>query len=217
MQALDHTSYLALREGAKVIEADASGDKVLLLRGGQFLKLFRRKRLFTSAALLPYAQRFANNTERLRQRAIPVPEVIGVYRIASIERDAVHYQALEGQTVRQLLGDSDRAQALRAQLGAFVAQLHSKGVYFRSLHLGNVVLTPQGELGLIDIADLSCQRGPLSASKRLRNFHHMLRYKGDRQWLLGDDQAQTFVRSYEAAMAASESNRFIPKLLALLA
>jgi hypothetical protein len=45
----------------------------------------------------------------------------------------------------------------------------------------------------------------------------MLRYKGDRQWLLGDDQAQTFVRSYEAAMAASESNRFIPKLLALLA
>jgi tRNA A-37 threonylcarbamoyl transferase component Bud32 len=84
---------------------------------------------------------------------------------------------------------------LRAQLGEFVAQLHARGVYFRSLHLGNIVLTPDHSLGLIDIADLKCQRRALSVGKRLRNFQHMLRYSQDRQWLLGDNSSE-FLQSY---------------------
>lgn len=71
MQALDHTRYLALREGAQVLEADGSGDKVLRLTDGSILKLFRRKRLLSSAAWYPYAKRFADNCDALRERHIP--------------------------------------------------------------------------------------------------------------------------------------------------
>jgi tRNA A-37 threonylcarbamoyl transferase component Bud32 len=195
MQALDHNAYLALREGAQVLEADGFGDKVLRLRNGNFLKLFRRKRLLTSAALFPYAQRFADNARALQQRAIPCPQVIAVYQLKSIQRDAVYYAPLEGQTLRQLFDSPERAASLRAQLGEFVAQLHARGVYFRSLHLGNIVLTPDNTLGLIDIADLKCQRRALSLGKRLRNFQHMLRYSQDRQWLLGDNSSE-FLQSY---------------------
>jgi tRNA A-37 threonylcarbamoyl transferase component Bud32 len=195
MQALDHNAYLALREGAQVLEADGFGDKVLRLRNGNFLKLFRRKRLLTSAALFPYAQRFADNARALQQRAIPCPQVIAVYQLKSIQRDAVYYAPLEGQTLRQLFDSPERAASLRVQLGEFVAQLHARGVYFRSLHLGNIVLTPDHSLGLIDIADLKCQRRALSVGKRLRNFQHMLRYSQDRQWLLGDNSSE-FLQSY---------------------
>jgi tRNA A-37 threonylcarbamoyl transferase component Bud32 len=195
MQALDHNAYLALREGAQVLEADGFGDKVLRLRNGNFLKLFRRKRLLTSAALFPYAQRFADNARALQQLAIPCPQVIAVYQLKSIQRDAVYYAPLEGQTLRQLFDNPERAASLRAQLGEFVAQLHARGVYFRSLHLGNIVLTPDHSLGLIDIADLKCQRRALSVGKRLRNFQHMLRYSQDRQWLLGDNSSE-FLQSY---------------------
>jgi tRNA A-37 threonylcarbamoyl transferase component Bud32 len=169
-----------------VLEADRFGDKVLHLRNGNFLKLFRRKRLLTSAALFPYAQRFADNALALQKRGIPCPQVLAVYRIKSIQRDAVYYAPLPGKTLRQLYDQPDMASALRAQLGEFVAQLHAKGVYFRSLHLGNIVLTPENALGLIDIADLKCQRSALSLHKRLRNFQHMLRYSADMQWLLAD-------------------------------
>jgi tRNA A-37 threonylcarbamoyl transferase component Bud32 len=195
MQALDHNAYLALREGAQVLEADGFGDKVLRLRNGNFLKLFRRKRLLTSAALFPYAQRFADNARALQQLAIPCPQVIAVYQLKNIQRDAVYYAPLEGQTLRQLFDNPERAASLRAQLGEFVAQLHARGVYFRSLHLGNIVLTPDHSLGLIDIADLKCQRRTLSVGKRLRNFQHMLRYSQDRQWLLGDNSSE-FFQSY---------------------
>src|SRR5690554_7055274 len=47
------------------------------------------------------------------------------------------------------------------------------GVYFRSFHLGNVVLTPENELGLIDISDMKIFRRPLSQWQRKRNYEHM--------------------------------------------
>jgi tRNA A-37 threonylcarbamoyl transferase component Bud32 len=195
MQALDHTRYLALREGAQVLEADGSGDKVLRLRDGSILKLFRRKRLLTSAAWYPYARRFADNCTALRERQIPCPTIREVYRIASIERDAVHYDPLPGQTLRQLLDSHDAADPLRSQLGVFMATLHERGIYFRSAHLGNIVLTPEHQLGLIDIADLRVYRRPLRKSLRLRNFKHMVRYPQDRQWLL-DRQGEVFMQNY---------------------
>ncbi|MDD1014133.1 lipopolysaccharide kinase InaA family protein [Pseudomonas rubra] len=196
MQAMDHTTYMSLREGAHVLEADGSGDKVLRLHDGRMLKLFRRKRLLSSALLYPYARRFANNAQALRQLGVPSPEVIGVYRIPSIQRDAVYYAPLAGETLRQLLHKQEGAQTLRAQLGHFIAHLHNLGIYFRSLHLGNVVLTPERELGLIDLADLQRQSRPLSERQRVRNFRHVLRYTEDRQWLLGDDNGAAFLEGY---------------------
>jgi hypothetical protein len=198
MQALEQARYLALREGATVLEADGTGDKVLRLADGSMLKLFRRKRLLSSAAWYPYAQRFADNCRHLQERQIACPVVKAVYRIGAIERDAVHYAPLPGQTLRQVLEEPADHDQLRAQLGRFIAILHERGVYFRSAHMGNVVLTPEGELGLIDIADLRIFRRPLRKSQRLRNFKHMLRYPQDRQWLL-DAGDSSFVDGYLAA------------------
>ena len=47
MHPMEHSAYLALRENATVLEADGSGDKVLLLEDGTIIKLFRRKRLIS--------------------------------------------------------------------------------------------------------------------------------------------------------------------------
>lgn len=213
MQKLNHSTYIAMRENAQILEADGSGDKVLLLHDGRFLKLFRRKRLLTSAALYPYAQRFADNAKVLQQSAIPCPGILAVYRIASIERDAVYYTPLTGHTLRQLMDLPDQSQALRAQLGSFVAQLHAARVYFRSLHLGNVVLTPEGNLGLIDIADMKYQRYALSPRKRLRNFRHMLRYEKDSQWLLGQDSGKTFLNGYQQALEPTKKSHWLMQKL----
>lgn len=208
MQALEHARYLALREGAQVLEADGTGDKVLRLGDGSMLKLFRRKRLITSAAWYPYAKRFADNCRTLAERAIPCPRVRQVYRIAEIARDAVHYDPLPGQTLRQLLEHPHSDDRLRAQLGGFIAQLHEKGIYFRSAHLGNVVLTPEGELGLIDIADLRTYSRALHKRLRLRNFKHMLRYKQDRAWLLanGGNAFSDGYLAHQTTCSAAELN-----------
>jgi hypothetical protein len=197
MRALALTDYEALRSGAEVIEADASGDKVLLLPDGNFIKLFRRKRLISSAAIFPYAKRFADNASHLRQRGIPCPSVLHTWRVPAIKRDLVHYQPLPGKTLRQLIANPEYFDDLDllARFGQFLAQLHQLGVYFRSVHLGNVVLTPDNQLGLIDIADLRTFRRGLSRSMCVRNFQHMRRYPQDVAWLM-QENGQRFFGSY---------------------
>jgi len=196
LQNLTHNDYLALCAHAVVLEQDRHGDKVLQLQDGRYLKLFRRKRLISTAAWYPYAQRFADNAIALAQRGIPCPEVSEVYRIPSIARDAVRYTPLAGETLRQLVRAGAGTAALRDTLGAFVAQLHEAGIYFRSLHLGNIVLTPDNDLGLIDIADLRAGRGPVSQHRRQRNLRHLLRDEQDRSWIYpnGDTAFDTAYR-----------------------
>lgn len=184
MHKLDHNDYLALRENCKVIEQDGFGDKVMILADGTFLKLFRRKRLITSAAIWPYAQRFADNAKKLEALGIPCPKIIQVYRIPSIERDAVHYHPLPGKTLRDLYrGDTEYPDNLRERFLSFVEHVHNLGVYFRSIHLGNVVLTPNDELGLIDISDMKIFRRPLNQWQRKRNWAHIQKDITDKTWL----------------------------------
>lgn len=193
---LDGAAYDILRANAIVLEADTHGDKVLRLADGSFFKLFRRKRLLSSALFYPYACRFADNASILRARGLACPRVIACYRLPHIRRDAVHYHPLPGQTLRQIMRMPEAEEAsqtplLARRFGCFVARLHQEGVYFRSLHLGNVVRAPEPEaaFGLIDIADLRFCRAPLRAALCRRNFKHLLRDARDRDWLMQDGGA----------------------------
>ena len=186
LKTLEHDVYLAMRAGAAVLEADGFGDKVLRLADGTILKLFRRKRLFSSAAWSPYAQRFADHAEALHQRHIPAPVIIAVWRIPSIERDAVHYQPLAGKTLRAMLREGlDPAiePGLKAAFTDFIIRLHEAGVYFRSLHLGNVVYTPDQEFGLIDISDARIGTRSLSKQLRARNLRRLQGIDGESDWV----------------------------------
>ncbi len=175
-----------MRCGAEVLEADAYGEKLLRLVDGTLLKLFRRKRLLSSALYSPYAQRFADNTAALARLGILVPEVVDVMRIASIRRDAVRYRPLPGTMLRKFAGEQCAAQpteGLKRRFNEFVTQLHEQGIYFRSLHLGNVILTPGGELGLIDFADLRFYGRPLPGFVRARNIRRLLGIASERDWI----------------------------------
>ncbi len=186
MKNIEQHDYLAMRAGATVIEADGFGDKVLRLTDGTMLKLFRRKRWLSSAAWYPYAQRFADNAAALCKRGVPVPAIIEVLRIPSIARDAVHYHPLAGKTLRELRHDGldpHTEQELKAAFTRFVIRLHDGGVYFRSLHLGNVVLMPDQRFGLIDIADARIGGGRLSRHQRARNLRRLQGIAGENEWV----------------------------------
>lgn len=204
VQKLSVTGLEQLSREARIIEEDGLGPKVLCLNDGSFLKLFRRRRWYTSGSFNPYSERFAVNSEQLRQMGIPTPQVLNVYRLDD-GSSAVHYAPLPGHTLRQVLqGITAPAvrQALIERFGKFMAQLHEKGVYFRSLHLGNVLVLEDGEFGLIDLADLRIYPTPLSLSMRQRNLRHMQRYTVDKRWLF-EDHLDALLQGY--AVTASKS------------
>lgn len=191
MKTLSKDDYTLLCEGAQVIEADCFGDKVLLLADGTYLKLFRIKRLFSAARFYPYSKRFVKNVGKLIKKGVPTVTVLELYKIPSIHRTAVHYYPLTGKTLRKL-GKLD--MIIADKLGKFIRELHDKGIYFRSLHLGNIVLSQENRLGLIDVADMDVFNKPLSSDMRKRNFEHLIRYPNDIKLIQAE--AHPFLRGY---------------------
>jgi tRNA A-37 threonylcarbamoyl transferase component Bud32 len=184
MQSLSNEQFAAMRKDADVVEKDGHGEKVLRLTDGTYLKLFRRKSWLSKTVIFPPATRFATNASELERLGIHCPRVISLYKLSKPYRSVVHYEPLEGTTLRQLLNEQPSLEQLElfGMLAEFITHLHELGVYFRSLHLGNIVRTPEGDLGLIDISDMRCLGKPLPKRLRNRNYRHMLRYESD--WAL---------------------------------
>ncbi len=196
MQSMSSEQFAAMRRDAEVVEKDGHGEKVLRLKDGSYLKLFRRKSWFSKTVLFPPATRFAKNAEELERLGIPCPRIIKLYKLTDPYRSVVHYEPLEGITLRQMLNQQPSLEQLElfGMLAEFITHLHDIGVYFRSLHLGNIVLTPAGELGLIDISDMRCLGKPLSRRMRNRNYRHLLRYQND--WALVNPSARNVIDPY---------------------
>lgn len=174
------------------------------LPNGNYLKVFRLRHRFGWARLHGYAQRFCKHAVKLQQLGVPTVTVKQCYQVEdqtllhtpatrlspSQHTYVVEYMPLAGQTLKHLLSQGLLTDRHVEQLGGFIAELHAKGIYFRSLHLGNIVLTPEGQLGLIDIADMDIYPWALWFNTRLRSFRHMTRYRklndafGQKNWSL---------------------------------
>ena len=195
---------------AQVLEKDVHGPKVYQLQNGQILKLFRLKRWWSWARFNPYSRRFCINAKKLAALNIPTVKIVALYQLAQPQWTAVLYDPLPGSTLRQVLPDyPESVDQWLTQLGQFVSQLHALGVYFRSLHLGNIVLMPSGEMGLIDIADLKIRKSALGAHQRLRNLRHLCRLKKDRLQLREAEWAVFCQAYFEASRPSINLNRIV--------
>lgn len=162
----------------ELLEKDSFGPKVVRLADGRLLKIMRSRRAPFLARLLPSAQRFSRNAQRLQQVGIATPlidENLWIDRDKAVS--ACLYQPLPGEPLDSLFRhDKPRFMSLLPQLAAYIYRLHQRGIYFRSLHLGNILLTPDGDFGLIDFLDLRFKRAPLSKGLVKRNFEHLRGY-----------------------------------------
>lgn len=174
LTAEQHQARIA---GGKILEADGQGPKVLALSNGTMAKLFRRRTGVTSDKLRSYSRRFMRNAIKLNKAGVATLTPLERYRVINEAMDVVIYQPLPGDSLKDLCREQPESidNKLVANFGQYIAELHQRGIFFRSLHLGNVLRTSNSQFGLIDIADLKIQRLKLSGAQRLRNFKHLIR------------------------------------------
>ncbi len=187
----------------ELLEKDSHGPKVVRLPSGLLLKIFRSRRAPLLARLRPDARRFADRASRLQALGIQTPRID---ELCWIDRDkavsACLYQPLEGEGLDKLFRDS-RAEfdRLLPQLAAYIHLLHQRGIYFRSLHLGNILRTPDGGFGLIDFLDIRFKHRPLGRQLVRRNFRHLHSYLQRRK--VQDFPWDALMAAYEAASSSS--------------
>lgn len=162
----------------KVLEKDARGPKVVALESGLFLKIFHTRRHPLLARLQPAARRFAENARRLPLKSIAAPRVVDLFWLDRASGlSGCLYDPLPGLSIEQIYFDNPKqVQSLLEPLAIFIRNLHRQGVYFRSLHLGNILQLPDGSFGLIDILDLKNKNRALNSWQINRNFQHLKHY-----------------------------------------
>ena len=178
IEQLSHAEFHDLIEGQTVLEHDRYGIKVVETADRKMIKLFRLKRWWSSARFYPYAERFRVNSEKLRALGIPCVCVERVAYCREEKRYLVIYPKIEGKSLRTILQGGYRPEYI-ARLAGLIGELHRQGVYFRSLHLGNIIATGDGDYALIDCADMRIRGRPLNLRRRMRNFRHLFRYRED--------------------------------------
>lgn len=193
-------------EGAAIARATGRA-AVWMLPDGRLVKQFRIRPLFSSATLRPIVRRFARNARLLAARGVPTVRIAETHRLRSPRRDLVVYHPLEGETLRAFLRarPGEMIETMHG-LARFIGSLHERGVYFRGLHFGNVIVTPEGEFGLIDIDSAEFRRGPLPVTVRERNFRPMFAYEEDAR-AMATMTAAAWIESYTSATAVTMDGR----------
>lgn len=166
-------------DGGTILEQDQRGYKVIRLANGDYLKIFRVRHAFSGARIYSYARRFIRNSNRLKRLGVPTLICKQLYHFEDDNSTAVLYSPLAGYPLKKLLEVDLMSLDMAASLGIFIAKLHRLGIHFRSLHMGNIIITPEGDYGLIDVSDMSIYAWPLFCNTRLRNFKHLCRYPND--------------------------------------
>ena len=210
---LTETMYVAMHTGARILEQDERGPKVWLLTDQTILKVFRPRSRWSRDTLYSNARSFCRNAERLAQLGIPTVKILKLYHLENSTTTAVHYQPLEGVTLRDLLEQNAVTPEICAKLGAFVAGLHKKGIYFRSLHFGNILFTEQKEFGLIDIADMNIYWWSLQVTTRIRNFKRIQKYHED-MLKLGQENRAVIMDAYinHSGLTAVQANKLLSNI-----
>lgn len=168
--------YKKMIATSRIIEGTPGGIKVMMLSSGSYLKFFHDKGWHRHFSFSSYAMLFARNVRKLKALGIPTVRVRRIYKVPNSKSRMVIYEGLQGTTLEQLLLEGKFDLAMQKRAVAFIASLHDRGVYFRSLHLGNILLCDNGQFGLIDVADMRFKSKPLSINFRVRNMRHFFSY-----------------------------------------
>ena len=205
----------ALCAGGKVLEKDPRGIKVVLLKNGNILKIFRARNLFSGTRVYSHARRFCRNAARLNELAIPTVQIKSLFHLEKRGHTAVLYKPLEGESIRDMVkNDQNRMQQTAKSFGVFLSRLHAKGIHFHSLHTGNILLLPDNSFGLIDVSDMTIYPWALTCSTRLRSFKRLCKYQEDFS-ILGQAYWQDMLSAYLDAgqinvICRERLSRFMP-------
>lgn len=210
---IDQDTFNALIDNGKVLEFDQRGVKVVETEDQLIVKIFRLKQTYSSALIYPYAWRFKNNARLLRKKGIETVNVKKMEYCFSEQRHLVTYDKIIGQTIRELLTNNEKDTDLIKRLIEFVACLHANGVYFRSLHFGNIIVTNNGEMALIDISDLNVYPWSLTVNLRIRNWRHLLKYSYEKSIVTGFGEEQFFDKYADDALLSLGQREKLKKAL----
>tara|TARA_R110002073_G_scaffold205_7_gene2653 strand:- start:5576 stop:6247 length:672 start_codon:yes stop_codon:yes gene_type:complete len=147
--------------------------KMVATRSGEYIKFFYDQPGLHWSSFYPKAKRFTDNAHALLKFGFVAPRITRLAHCPEEMAWFIVYKRLPGDDVRELADSSNLKQ-----MANFLAHLHQKGIYFRGIHLGNVLVT-ENTYSLIDFAGMTLWPMPLTTWQRLRNIGRFVSFPED--------------------------------------
>ncbi len=162
----------------KYIEkADDLGHRKTFHKKNEIIKIFNVRGIISSGFFNTYASRIIKNSLKLKKYDIPSIEITNELIFQYNKRlSGVSYKYIPGTTYRNL--NHKITMDMITDLANYISNIHKKGIYFRAMHLGNILLHNK-KLFLIDIAKIHFYPWPLFVFTRARAFRRMIKYQDD--------------------------------------
>ncbi len=203
---LEHRNHKLIKYGR------GTQPKVLEKDGTTIIKLFYPKRkLLSSNKIKPHAIRFCKNISTLRKYGYVVPRVLNTQYCRELKTYVVYYSKIEGDDIRALV--TKGRTHLVEEVAKFLAELHNRGIFFRAIHLENLLYTADNKFALIDITDVHFSRRPLSLWVRYRNLKHLFSEPYDREIWRSFGVVNFLNQYYDAAKLSTASRRLLTYLI----
>jgi len=191
---------LERRQGQPVLlaHADSAG-------AGLLTRIWYPQARWSSDRFWPHSERFRQAHRMLREVGIHVPREVAHGQVAGSGVRFVVHEALAGTPLKSMAPEA----ALR-MLAGFVAELHAKGVYCRSLHLDNVLALDGGGLALLDVSDTKLLDRALPLRMRERNLGILCVHPADLEWMLDgrwSDLVMDYCRAAQLSLAQAAQMR----------
>lgn len=175
-------NFTSFRQESELLEKDGDFEKVFLFKKQFIIKIFRHRKIFSTSRIKNKAKKFRDNSIVLQQRGISCSEVCKIFNLTKPnKRQCIVYKYIDGETFHDVYinANIEDKELLLRKFFDFFKLLHKKGIYFRSAHLANIIVRPDGSLALIDIGNIQFYRRSLSTFQVFRNFKAILRRKED--------------------------------------
>ena len=143
------------------------------------LKYGQQNPIFEFILLLSVCQPIHSKCPEALKLGIPTPKISASLFEPITGRRILRYAPLPGLSVRDAL-HADEASFTWRDIARFLHSIHEKGVYFRSIHLGNIIDLGHSKFGLIDFTDVTFYRSPIPLKRRAHNIHFIYKYPEDR-------------------------------------
>ncbi|MBA3660989.1 MAG: hypothetical protein H0W64_04630 [Gammaproteobacteria bacterium] len=171
------------------------------------IRVFLRKdKFFSSDRIKPRALKFYENARKLLAYGFNAPVISQFASCQAMQAHLIKYKKIPGEDLRTILAVEPNVKIIKSIIH-FIAMLHEKGVFFRSIHLGNLIWH-HNEIHLIDITDVQFKSRPLHIYERYRNLKHIFDNKEDQAFW----QHFTLTRFLEIYTESMQSSQFLRKI-----
>ncbi|MEM2702700.1 MAG: KEOPS complex kinase/ATPase Bud32 [Candidatus Bathyarchaeia archaeon] len=144
---------------------------------------------------------------KAKEAGVPTPIIFMV----DLEEATIIMEFVEGKQIKQILNDlsSEERRKLCHQIGMLIGRLHKNGIIHGDLTTSNMILTPHGNIVLIDFG-LSEQSTEVEA--RGVDLHLMKRALASTHYKYSDECFSAIIEGYEEVMGGETTRDVLNRI-----